>query len=67
MTVSELIAHLQTFPQGMPVAYKCCSESKLLEASEIGVERDCLPRADGWIQNKRPDMETQEYVMFPGN
>lgn len=67
MTVSELIVHLQTFPPTMEVAHYFCSEACLIEASEIAIATACLPRGDGWIQNKRPDMESKEYVMFPGH
>lgn len=67
MTVKELIEFLQTQPQDLQVAYKCCSEQCLLEAEEIAIEEQCEPRPDGWIQHKRPDMPTQTYLMFPGN
>jgi hypothetical protein len=67
MTVSELIAYLQTQPQDLQVAYDIYSERSLLEAKEIKIVEACLPRADGWIQNKRPDMPTQTYLLFPGN
>lgn len=67
MTVAELIAKLQTMPQDLPVAYCCYSEQCLLEDDEIEVVELCLPREDGWIQNKRPDMPSQQYVRFPGN
>lgn len=67
MTVAELIAKLQTMPQHLPVAYKCYSEQCLLEASDLTIVEACLPRPDGWIQYKRADKPTQEYLMFPGN
>lgn len=67
MTVAELIAFLQTQPQGLQVAYRCCSEQVLMEAHEIKVVEGCLPRPDGWIQDKRPDMPTQAFLIFPGN
>ena len=66
MTVAELITYLQTQPQDMQVAYASCSEHCLLEASYISVGEACEPRPDGWIQNKRPDMPTQQYLMLPG-
>ena len=31
------------------------------------IQKLCLPRADGWVANARPDKETQEYLCFPGN
>lgn len=67
MTVAELISYLQMQPQDLQVAYRCCSEQALLEAEEIKITEACEPRPDGWIQNKRPDKTTQEYLMFPGN
>jgi len=67
MTVSELIAYLQTQPQDLQVAYDIYSERSLLEARDIKIMEACIPRPDGWIQNKRPDMPTQTYLLFPGN
>lgn len=67
MNVLELIEFLKTQPQELQVAYYCCSESVLLEADSIRVVEACEPRPDGWIQNKRPDMPVQKYLMFPGN
>ena len=67
MTVAELITFLQAQPQGLLVAYRCYSEQVLLETAGIVVEELCEPRPDGWIQDKRPDMPTQTYLVFPGN
>ena len=67
MIVSELIEYLQQQPQHLLVAYHCYSESELLNKEDISIKELCLPRPDGWIQNKRPDKETQEYLVFPGN
>lgn len=67
MTVRELVEFLQEQPQDILVAYKCCSEECLLKASDITIEDHCSPRPDGWVQNKRPDMPTQKYLVFPGN
>lgn len=67
MKVNELIDLLRTFPQDLPVAYKCFSEQCLLEPNEIIVQDLCEPRADGWIQNNRPDMPMMKYLVFPGN
>lgn len=66
MTVSELIAFLQTQQQDLLVAYRICSEQCLLEADDIRKDVCCKPRADGWIQDRRADKETQTYLMFPG-
>jgi hypothetical protein len=67
MTVAELIAYLQTQPQDLQVAYRCYSEQSRLEAYEIEIAELCEPRPDGWIQNRRPDMPTQRYLLLPGN
>ena len=66
ITVSDLIEFLQTQPQDILVAYKCCSEQALLELDEIEIIALCEPGTDGWIQNKRPDKPTQNYLLFPG-
>lgn len=67
MTVKELIEFLQTQPQDIQVAYMRCSEQCLMRVNEIGISDLCYPRPDGWIQDKRPDMPTQQYLVFPGN
>ena len=67
MNVSELISFLQTQPQHLTVAHRCYSEQCVLDLEEIIVKELCQPRFDGWIQNKRPDMPKQHYLLFPGN
>lgn len=67
MTVSQLIEHLRTLPGDLLVAYDKFSEQCLMTVEDIMVMDLCHPRADGWIQDKRPDMPTQKYVVFPGN
>ncbi len=67
MTVAELIEFLKTQPQELTVLYRCCSDQVELEAVEIRIAEFCLPRHDGWVQNKRPDMPSQPYLLFPGN
>lgn len=67
MTVAEFIVYLQSQPQDLQIAYVCYSEQCLLDFSDIIIEELCLPRADGWIQDKRPDMETRFYLLLPGN
>lgn len=67
MNVAELIDFLKTQPQELTVIFRCCSESCVLEAREIFIGEECQPRADGWVQNKRPDMPTQKYLILPGN
>jgi len=67
MTVAELIDFLRGEPQDMQVAYRLYSEQCLLTLDEIKVAELCYPRSDGWVQNKRPDMESQPYLLLPGN
>lgn len=67
MQVSDLIIFLQQQPQDMLVAYEIYSEQCLLKADAITVKELCEPRPDGWIQNRREDMPTREYLVFPGN
>ncbi len=67
MTVKELIKFLEKQPQDIQVGYQCYSEQCILEEENIAIESFCEPRNDGWVQNKRPDMPTQDYLMFPGN
>lgn len=67
MTVAELIEYLKTQPQDLQVAHKQYSEQLLVEVEDIQIEEHCEPRPDGWIQDKRDDMPSQQYLMFPGN
>lgn len=67
MTVKELIKFLQTQPQDIQVAYYLFSEQCLMDVEDISVIGCCEPRPDGWVQRKRPDMPTQQYLVFPGN
>jgi hypothetical protein len=67
ITVAELIAHLQTLPQDLPVAYKLFSEQCLLELQDVKVVELSPVRPDGWIHNARPDTPSVTYLCFPGN
>lgn len=67
MTVAELIEFLQTQPQDLQVCYALFSEQILLKVDDMEIVEKCLPRPDGWIHDKRPDMPTQMYLSFPGN
>ena len=49
------------------IVYKKYSEQCLLEKDDIETADLCAPRADGWVENKRPDKESQTYLAFPGN
>ena len=67
MNVAELIEFLKTQPQDFEVAYSVYSEQCLMNTGDIGVLKACVARPDGWIQDARPDMPTQGYLLFPGN
>lgn len=67
MTVAEFIEFLKEQPQDLLVAYEMFSEQCLLEAEQIHIHEFCEPRPDGWIQKKRPDMPTKQYLLLPGN
>ena len=67
MTVKELIEFLQKQPQELPVAYQIHSEQCILEEQDIQIGECCFPRPDGWVQHKRPDMDSKLYLLFPGN
>ena len=67
MTVKELIELLKVYPEDLQVIYIKYSEQCLLEASELEIVEKCYPRADGWVQDGRPDMPKREYLRFPGN
>ena len=67
MIVKELIEFLQDCPQDMLIAYKFCSDWALMEMRDIDTVEACEPRADGYIQDKRPDRPIVKYLLFPGN
>ena len=67
MNVKELIEFLQGKPQDMKVVFQVYSEACVLETEEIEVEELCVARPDGWVHHKRPDKETETYLVFPGN
>lgn len=67
MTVSELIALLETQPQHLTVVYRRCSEAVTLDHDDIVVEERCKHRPDGWCPDVRSDSPTQTYLVLPGN
>jgi hypothetical protein len=67
ITVADLIQILGEYPQDLKVAYCICSEQCLLDEGSLTIQELCHPREDGWVQDKRPDMETEKYLVFPGN
>ncbi len=67
MIVSEFIEFLKTQPQDAQVAYRCWSEQCLLDSKDIKVVELCPARDDGWIENKRPDVVAEQYLLLPGN
>lgn len=62
MTVKDLIEILRGHPQDMDVIVDMYSDSCLLEAKGIVVLDACLPRNDGWVENRRPDKELKSYL-----
>lgn len=67
MTVKELIQFLEKQPQNMQVVREMYSEQILLTTDDISIGEYCLPRDDGWVQSKRPDKESEKYLVFAGN
>ena len=67
MNVAELIEILKKHPQDLQVTYRVFSEQQLLCPDDISQVVACAPRPDGWVQDRRPDKQTQTYLMFPGN
>jgi len=67
MIVSELIELLKKQPQDIKVAYRKHSEQCLLNEKDIDIFELCPARPDGWIQNYRPDVLTETYLLLPGN
>lgn len=67
MKVHELKELLSSFPDDMDIAYKLYSEHCILEVTAIKILRLGETRPDGWVHDSRPDKETIEYLVFPGN
>ncbi len=67
ITVAQLIEHLKTFDQGLPVAYQIHSEQCLMDLADIAVAHLSVARPDGWVADARPDQPTTPYLLFPGN
>ena len=67
MTVAELIGLLKSQTKDLQVAYCLHSEWCLLALEAICIFEACAPRPDGWIQNRRPGMPMQKYLLLPGN
>lgn len=70
MTVRELIELLQTYPQDLRVAYRLCSEHKLLEKDEITIEKLQFARPDGWLHDMWKGIKSDQeetYLVLPGH
>lgn len=67
ITVAQLIEHLQTLDQSLPVCFKQFSDLSELELTYIEVMELQFPRGDGYVGRKRPDRPAQKWVVFPGN
>lgn len=64
MTVKDLIELLQGFPQDLPVVYSKYSEFCMLEPGDVVVDNLCPARPDGWVECRRPDKPTSEYLVL---
>jgi hypothetical protein len=67
MNVKELIEFLQKQQQDLPVAFRRYSEQCLMEENNISVEVLGAARPDGWVPDRRDNIPTQTYLLFPGN
>ena len=67
MNVGKFKDLLNEYPDDMQIVYQKFSEQCLLEKDDISTAECCAPRPDGWVEDKRPDKESQTYLMFPGN
>jgi hypothetical protein len=67
MTVKDLIDGLKQFPADLQVVYPKYSEHCILDAADLIVDEFCIPRPDGWVQNKRNDMPSQQYLILAGD
>ena len=67
MKVKDLIELLKKYDPELSVVHELYSEQLLVEEDDFSVEDLCLPRPDGWVQNKRRDMPCQKYLVIEGN
>ena len=67
MNVKELKELLSRHPDDMKIAHTMYSEQCLLNQDDISIFEGCSPRDDDWIQNARPDKETESYLLIRGN
>jgi hypothetical protein len=72
MTVKELIEHLKTFPEDLPVLYAIYSDNKMLEAEDIKIAKFMEYRKNDGYYPRNSDSATGvfrrfEGVSFPGN
>lgn len=67
LTVGDLKKLLDEYDDNIKIIYALHSEHTVMEAIEISPLKACKPRPDGWVQNFREDMESEDYLLFPGN
>lgn len=70
MTVKELRDHLASFPDDLPVCYRCYSEYTLLKTDGLEVKQLQPARKDGWVHDAwagEPKRTLVSYLVFPGN
>jgi len=64
MTVKELIAILQKYPQDIQVV----CENALFQEKDMCMGEMCLPDATGWVSSQlKGDEQTQTYLILLGN
>ena len=67
LTVGTLKQLLKKYDNDIKIAFSQHSEYVVMEEDDIATQMACAPRPDGWVQRKRPDKPTEEYLVFPGN
>lgn len=64
ITVAQLVAHLLTLPQDLPVAHSLYSDYVETELSDINIFSACVGRHDGIVQSARPDKPAIDYLIL---
>lgn len=62
MKVKDLIAKLGEFDPELDVVYPLHSEQCIADPEDVQIIIACPARPDGWVQNKRPDKPSQNYL-----
>lgn len=67
LTVRDLVAHLLTLDQDLPVAFEQYSDYTELELRHLTVKLAQVQRGDGYVGIYRRDKEARTWLIFPGN